>query len=736
MPVTADQVGKLYDILIATRDGSALSCVDHNGQTQQVSQVAYMLSTTKPSSEATEIQRRDQLVQLASAQMIDRDFDAYPQVAQGDWSDGQGQRVFSGQGEALGTVSNKSTRYWDGLGILWPITDYLPQQPVTASPDQAEGGARMKTAGQGVTGGNSIFQSGNQAYAYAYMQNSAPQHNIIVLQTTATHKIDPAPDSVNGSPAVGNLDYVLGGGWLWVVSTDGANVHVNQYADGAPPTVVNSGTIAGGTIGNGVPALRVAFGRVANKTYLAVLYLASTSMPTVQLFDITGSPIFNSSVPIPVGELNQQSSIQQIDFLGDNLVIAGSLGSSTFIEQYNIPSQTHTTLAQIPNTNTVYFCSIAGSLFVLAVNFTNNATGDTVDMYLLQAGNLQHIGPVQVQATTQSASNVVCGEAEPVVIGPYAVFPIYYDPVGTLTGRIAIFAYDVLRGRLFKVADVGTFERFIGSQHGRRCAIVGPATHGTPIGFLNAQWMIGVPALSNLGSASDVTNAQFVMIGVSTGAFQPFLQQGVQITSSLIDFTSAQNKLYRQVVADFTPLPNDAAITVQLDCWFDQDPGNLSAVPDFSTGSIAGGVSNVGLSQVKLVTNRIARKVVYRITTTGPSALFNPAVKVISVKVQVATGWSLHYFLDIARNAQCNDNATYCFDNQRPIDDFSAYAFLKQLWRLKGGECAVTLPTGETYNALLQLISAENVKHVTQSGLSDTPTVRSVILELKLREDI
>jgi hypothetical protein len=751
LTVTADQIGKLYDILIATRDGSTLPCVDHNGQTRQVSQVAYMLSTTKPSTESTEIARKDQLTQYSSAQQTDRDFDAYPQVEQGDWSDGQGQRVFSGQGEALGTISNKSTRYWDGLGLLWPVTDYLPQQPVIANPDQAEAGAIMKLAGNGVSGGQFSPATNGSGFVYMYMQNAAPQHNIIVRQdATVTTKLDPAPGSTNGTPFV-SCDYVVAACAVWYAYDSGALIQIANLF----PTA-NLATIANASMNGNNCQGRIAVGLVAGRLYFAITYTptagAFTGNAVMQVFDITTGAFTNFSGQILLGEnANFHGCPQQIEFQGDNILIsigtgapsnsrAGSWsgGAEAALVQYNIPSQTLTTLASFKNVNRLWFRPIAGGVFILAANEAATlGFPNTLDMYLLQGGQLQHIGPVQVQATAQSASNVITGTAEPVEMGPYAVFPVYYFPVNSVTGtHVVVFAYDVLRGRLFKLLDLGGYNQFLGNTHGARFGIAPSITR--PVGALTlaAQYDLIVPTLSTSGGATDITNAQELLIGVSNGTFQPFLQTGVQITSSLIDFTSAQNKLYRQIVADFTPLPNDAAITVQLDCWFDQDPANLATVPDFTTGVIAGGGSNTGLQQVKLVTNKIARKVVYRITTTGPSVTPTPAVKVISVKTQVATGWSLHYFLDIARNAVCNDGQTYCFDNQRPVDDFSAHAFLKQLWRLKGGECVATLPTGETYNAIMQLISAENVKHVIQSSLSDTPVVKSVLLEVRIREDV
>lgn len=756
--VDASRIGPLYDILIATRDGSSIACptipglVNGSNATVNLKQVAYVMATTEPSEEATEIQRKDQLTQLSSAQVIDRDFDAWPQVDQGDWSDGQGQRVFSGQGQAAGTISNKSTAYWDGLGILWPITDFLPQTPMLTNPDQAETGAVMKLSGTGVTSG--AFHSpgvfgGVAARAFAYMQNLAPQHNKIMIRVPGTdYFIDPIPGSTNGTPCtVANsqaIDYCFGYGLLWLVTQAALNnppVRIDAYQSGAPPTSFINTTIANGMTCNANTGVgsRIAVGMVGSKQYLALTYYFITDgYWHLRIYDLSSAGGFAAFTDVPLGTANTFSNPLQIAFQGDNVIIGFAHGSSAMIASFNIPSQTFSTLANYENANNVLFCPIAGGLFVLVANDVAVSNfANTVDIYLIQGGSQQHYGPVTVAATAAGVSNVISGEVEPTPFGPYAIFGIYYFPVGGSTTRVAVFAYDVLRARLFKVQDTGGYAQLLGNSHGRRMSVSSPVSRNTPAGALIGQWAIDVPVLSASGAAQDVNNVQGMLVQPSDGSFAPFIQQGVQITSSLIDFTSSQNKLYRQLVASFTPIPNDSGISVQLDVWLDQDPAALSAAPDFTTGVFAGGGANNGKTQLNLIVNKVARKLVYRATTVGPSTSKTAAVKLLSVATQVATGWSLHYFLDLSPQTLCNDGRTPVFQNQDGVDSLSAISFIKNLWRLKGGQCQVTLPDGSSYPGQIQLINSKGLKFILSGQLNDNqPVSRQALVEIRIREDV
>jgi len=86
------EVGELYDVGFETRDGSTLAVLDRNGATQQLSQVAFVTSTKNEQEEATELQRKSQVVQLGPT-LMDREWEQWPGNTQGNWSSGLGQRI-------------------------------------------------------------------------------------------------------------------------------------------------------------------------------------------------------------------------------------------------------------------------------------------------------------------------------------------------------------------------------------------------------------------------------------------------------------------------------------------------------------------------------------------------------------------------------------------------------------------------------------------------------------------
>jgi hypothetical protein len=147
------EIGEKYDIGIATRDGTSLTCLNKDGALVSVPRIAYMLSSDKNNKykESTELQEKQKLVQLGTSTSIDREFDQWVQNTQGDWSAGIGQRVYGQQG-----VTNA---YFDGEGLLWPINDWIPQTAlrgptqglpaatIAGPPSQADFGTSVITPG-------------------------------------------------------------------------------------------------------------------------------------------------------------------------------------------------------------------------------------------------------------------------------------------------------------------------------------------------------------------------------------------------------------------------------------------------------------------------------------------------------------------------------------------------------------------------------------------------------------
>jgi hypothetical protein len=746
MTVPVSEIGLVYDLLLATRDGSTLPCRNKDGKIVNVSQIAYVTSIDRQGQgqhEESELQHKDRITQLASPNLIDREFDQWPQVSQGDWSGGSLQRVFTGATPISGGTESDPTRYWDGLGLLWPITDYLPVRPIRATPDQNEGGALMKTVGVGTVGGFvGNFSPQASVFVYMYQQVNAPQNNILIIQGDGSKITVTNPGGIAAGtlPAV---DYVIAFGMIFYLFQAPGNLILTVINGAGIGT--NVVTIASATL---LPVHNVgmlAAGAVGDREYVAFGWApaAGSAVANIRLIDVTAGSFTLAAIDVPLasGAAVALPQYQQMIFVGDTLVVSAFTYNEMVIMQYNIASATWSTLARFPNTNALYMCEVAGSIFVLATSDTAAVNEpNSVDMNLITGGNVQNIGPLQIQGVG-GLSSFITGEGFPTAYGPYAIFPIYYFD-GVSTHAVA-FAYDVLRGRLFKLDDIGGFAQFLGNFHGPRLGVFSSLGHPFAGGTLAAQWGVALPVLSEFGVAQDTTNVQRLLFGVSNGGFQPFQRPGTQITSSLIDFTSAQLKLFRQLVVSWAQpgLPNEADITVAVNVWLDQDPASLNAVPDF-TATVAGGSSTQGQTQLKLTINKIAHKLVYRVTTTSGVSGTNltSAVKLVSVVVRAATGWVQSLKLDLAPNVVTNAKNGLVWERQSSpgttIDAVVAYNFLRQLWRLQGGECIATFPNGDSGNWLIQDLAFDSPKPFAASMRADQQTQYQSLASLKIREDV
>ena len=753
-------IGPVYDLLLATRDGTTLPCKNKDGQVVNIAKLAFAttIDRNQTQHEETELQHKDQLVQLSSPNLIDREFNQWPQVSQGDWSDGTGQRVFTGATPVTGGTESDPKQYWDGLGLLWPTTDYLPVRAVRATPDQHESGAKMITAGVGTAGGAlSGFSPPISIFVYMYRQALAPNNNILVIQgdgsvTTVTNPGGPS----SGNNSVQTVDYIVALGNIWylysVLVGAGPAQNVVLAAITGGGAVVTEMTINNATLPNFSSAFSaaglLAAGMIGNKWYVAFAWQAQTgSAVNIRILDIsqqTFATFTDELIPLPVFS-SPTNQAQQIEFHGNGFALVATTGSGVTVSYFDIISRSWSTLARFTNANAGYMCSINGSLFVLITNDTaSNNEPNSVDMYLIQGGSVQHIGPLQIQGA-RGLSSFITGEGYPVAYGPYAIFPIYYYD-GTST-HVAVYAYDVLRGRLFKLDDLSGYGQFLGNNHGPRMAVISSMQHPFQGGTsLAAQWGVAVPVLSANSSPQDITNVQRLLFGCSNGTFSSFQQPGTQIVSSLIDFTSAQLKLFRQVLVTWAQpgLPNESDITVTLDVWLDQDPASLNATPDFTT-TVAGGAATVGQTQLRLRINQIATKLVYRVTTTSgvSGTTMTSAVKLIEVIVRAATGWTRTMMLSVADNAMPNGKGQVTiWQLQQPIgqpavDAMVARDFLRQLWRLEGGECIAVFPGYDPpANWLLQDIHFDSPKPFGVSFRADQYSALSSICQLKLREDV
>jgi hypothetical protein len=447
-------------------------------------------------------------------------------------------------------------------------------------------------------------------------------------------------------------------------------------------------------------------------------------------------------------------SISDMAFLGDDLIVAvgvggaGSLtvnGGDSYIMAFNLPAQQWRTLARFPYQGPAFLCAVAGGLFIITMQEAAGLGFGALEMYLLQGNSIQDIGPLVVRDGTQIFP-IVGALDKPKAMGPYAVFAVEINA----TPRIVtiVYAFDVLRGRLFKIfrnAESAGTALNIGTD---RLALAGSGqvvAGGQPYGSMFSMVMPANRIVNNTLTLIEMHYAVSSTVGGPGPG--PIVVTPTDITSSMIDFTSASPKLYRQVVASFAALTADANAGIQINVWLDQDVGNLNPTPDFMVAT--NGAASPGATSLSLPINKVAKKVVYEVLTAGAvlvgSSWVN-APKLISVAVQAATGWTWHVFLDLARNARVNSQnvSDYAYQDQSsqdspplPMDEVAAYNFLRQLWRTRGGQCIVTLPNGDMYDALLQTLKFQSPKPFGVSfDASSAPDRYETIVELLLREDI
>lgn len=732
MPVTQAEVGPIYDLLLATRDGSVLPCRNKDGKVVNVSRVAYTTSVDRNAQgqhEETELQHKDQLIQLGSSNLIDREFNQWPQVTQGDWSGGMLQRVFSGP-------NSDPSRYWDGDGILWPVSDYSLQQGALYPPVQDQNGAGMFiVSGTGTPAGG--IESVGRAFAYMYVNSVGTPHTTLVIQQDLTRYslTDPVDIATGigtpGSPAPPH-DFFFGNGVLWYMAdniTGGLNI---RFITIGSPTITLFDTIAASS-GSGTNNCSV--GAVGNKVYLAVPYFNNTT-PTqrIRLYEIQNG-VSTSSIDLSLSDTTTvlgsagQATVTQTDFVGDSLIFAISqnIGLETFLISYSIPSQTFSVLAHFPHEPFLNFVPVAGSIFVYS---------SSGSMYLVQGGSIQHIGQIPQQVGTQPLTQFSL--SAPVSYGPYAIFAGNGGGGGGTVPQTFIYAYDVIRGRLFRLASYASRAAISGLRIGLLA---------TPLRNLDQiqtipQWGVVVPGLS--ASVLGNQNAQEAYVGVQKNDLgaTPVARGGLSTISSIIDFTSAQPKLYRQILATFSPLAADLRSVVTLDAWLDQDPGNLSTTPNFTTS--LNGSASPGATTLTLNINQIATKLVYRISATGGNftsgSLVASAPKIVSIIIRAATGWVQTLKLDLAPGAQVNSKNGSVWERQSSagttIDAVVAYSFLRQLWRLRGGQVVATLPNGDSGNWLIQDMAFDSPKPMAASFRADQSTQYQTLATVKLREDL
>ena len=378
---------------------------------------------------------------------------------------------------------------------------------------------------------------------------------------------------------------------------------------------------------------------------------------------------------------------------------------------------------------TVYVRQVGGALFLVAANTDSPTPGSVqqLGLFLLQGFTVQEIGPVDPALAGAAGWS---GISRPDVFGSYACVAL--APAGT--SAIWVYAYDVVRGRLFKIATFNGNANVHTAIDQMRIAATAQFSRTAPTVF-QADWGVIVPVLAT----GNVFNVQEIFIGVRNVSANAVFRQGCSFTSSLIDYTlNSSNKLYQQVVASHDPIT--ANTSVILNVWLDQDPESLNAIPDFTiTHNFV--ASDPAPKQTLLPINRLGRKLVYQAIVTNSSGFIGgslvSAPKLFSVAVQAATGWVWTINFDLNPNVKVNsgNSSDYCFAKQG-ADHVLGYNFLKNLWRQKAGLCIMSSANGDVYPAKMQDLHMDSPKFFAPSQRSDQRTSYQSAGYLKIREDI
>jgi len=736
------EVGPIYDLLLQTRDGQALTVLNADRQPLQIAGVAYMTTIDRQQQqhEETELQHKDQVTQLASPSLTDRELDQWPQISQGDWSGGGLQRVLTGSTPLTSfQAASDPTRYWDGLGLLYPLTDYVPQQPLVPPPvvESKPNPTDSVSFALGMT-----EERFGEGFMFAYQDITQSKFFLVTYSNNNRSSTD---ISAMGAPN----DMVTGGGTTWLASQS-ALWHFDFG------TLTNLDTFPAGFTFTRTGNLAVTV--VGNRTYVAVAGDDTNSTATVRLYDVTNftADTFSNTAVTPL-QLDNHGDIRQVLFSGSNLIVVAKYGPEHYLLQYSIVGATWTTLAKLTGYFAVRVVDISGTLFITCSS--EDGGGQlSISLFLLQGGTLQDIGPLTPPTGLYPGELLSLPASAP----PYAIFGFYaQDAVNDFGGNVfrVLYAYDVEKGKLFHFATLPTVEpNPIGSDptgsvvrlavyHGAQRTFQGQLS----VVDLGVVLPLSINTIPIGGDFTSLPMAQELMFGVTQiGKFGPKARGPLQIISSIIDFTSDQAKLYRQgVVKLLTAMYNHPSCAVQLDVWLDQDPDTLAATPDFSafldgTGKqVINGVTmqvTPGGKRLALPIDTLATKAVYRLTTYGAVVIQGGSIldapKPKSVAIQIATGWVQTLLLDLAPQSQSNGKNVQDIWTYQGIDSTAAYNFLRMLWRKRGGECLATFPNGDSGPWLIQDEHFDTPKPFGTPFRADQRATLKYVAAVKLREDI
>jgi hypothetical protein len=598
-------------------------------------------------------------------------------------------------------------------------------------------------------------------YAATYLDNQGPPGHWHATFYSGDQAYDVDLGANTGNQQ-GPLNLHIAGGYLWVLFSNfpnantltvhmcgcayGSNVFVKLRSDSLPVVAGTSGflgLIQASFVGG---HLYVAVAQTdqdappgaptANKNALFVLdYSAGTAGAPTGL----GAAVF-------IFPFERGFKIADITWQGSTLLVSASDGFNSFIYQLSPPFSSITTLVALQGITNALMCTAGGTVMIIA--WTPGPTGvNRMELYTLLGSTLTQIPFTPVVSFLDSVTSCVG-------FAGYAIWAVGYVTPGGVAGQktVTVYAYDVIRARLFRALTMTDITWTGSDQFGHDIiGIYGPVSRTQQAG-VTFQSQLGLAIFSGFLSNSAETAREFywgVRPITPTPTFTGLLQTGCDLFSGLIDFTAATNKLFRAKVAHFIGglVSGQNSPYVQINAWFDQDPARLAAAPDFSANTGSPAVTT-GQLDLTLFENKVARKTVYEIISagggynTGLSRWLN-APRIVDVIIQAATGWVWDVKIDLSPNVTVNaaNVQEYAYQHQSvpgsiSIDAVVAYNFLRQLWRLRGGQCVLTLPNKDSFRALIQSLDFESPKPFAASFRADVQSNYQTIATVKIREDV
>jgi hypothetical protein len=706
MSFRPEDVGKIFDVGLATRDGEPLTVKNKDGADVEVSAVAYMQTSDRQAeqSEQTNLQRLQRLVQLSSPNLMDRQFDDWPQVTQGDWAGGMQQRVFS-----------DATKYWDGVGLLWPVTDWQPQTPYAHIPRLV---SRHGVQAPMLAGGSLFISTGTvqTGYAVVYDSTVSPYH---ILLTFFYDDLFLTFD-LGAAGATNIRDVTMAFGSIWVIGSFGASEKFMEikYSGGI--------LVAGLTQTVGFPnAARIEGALVGNREYIAT---EGNSGRNIEVYDVTDHSAVLGPYVI-TAPLDGQERMRDFAFVGNALLMAWSDGMvNALVSMTNFSSPSFSNIGQIA-AGALDICAVGDQVFIL--------NHDNADMYLLSGGELTHIGQPIVGPLANPLSQIV-SISKPIPFSTYALFAVVTQtgnqPPTSVVSQLQLYAYDVTRGSLF-LAWTKDYEQGGGLTEKSVAAYITTVKSSGLPSQLSSE--VGIAVLTAALTTNTLAQELYWGNTLPAATTPPqALHGGFRVVSSIIDLTSALPKFFRQVTVEVTG--DDATEgSVTVGAWVDKNPEQLQIPPDYQIGAI--GFTPPTQTYV-LQVNSMGRKLEYyvQIADSGTrEGVWESQPKLASVSVEVSVGWVWNLVMDIGPTVETNAFAQqdYCFQRQG-LDHVAAYNFLRQLWRERGGRCTAYLPNGDSYNAKIQSLKLPSPKLFAGGSRSDQQASYQLLhAECEIRED-